>query len=90
MIAAIFLIFVAALAACHLALISDLLMVTIVLALLIVLVATEPDFGECDERRAKSKPVLTTSSPDKFPAASGIFAASRVAALFGNLTCRPE
>ncbi len=41
--AAIFLTFVAALTACRLALISDLLMVAIVLALLIVLVTTEPD-----------------------------------------------
>jgi hypothetical protein len=42
MIAAIFLTFVAAVVACHLAWISDLLMVTIVLALLIVLIATDP------------------------------------------------
>jgi hypothetical protein len=49
MIATIFLTFVAALVACHLALISDLLMVTIVLALLIVLVATEPDSSECGQ-----------------------------------------
>lgn len=77
MIAAIFLTFVAALVACHLALISDLLMVTIVLALLIVLVATEPDPSECDQPHAKSQSVLTKSSSDKFPAAPRIFAASR-------------
>jgi hypothetical protein len=43
MLAAILLAFAAALVACHLALISELLMVTIILALLIVLVATDPD-----------------------------------------------
>lgn len=45
MLAAILLAFAAALVACHLALISELLMVTIILALLIVLVATDPDPG---------------------------------------------
>jgi len=40
---ALFLAFLAALAACHLALISDLLTAVVVLALLVVLVATEPD-----------------------------------------------
>jgi hypothetical protein len=75
--AAIFLTFVAALTACRLALISDLLMVAIVLALLIVLVTTEPDSSECDQPRARRKSVPTTSSPDKFPAVSGIFAATR-------------
>ena len=45
MLAAILLAFAAALVACHLALISELLMVTIILALLIVLVATEPNPG---------------------------------------------
>jgi hypothetical protein len=73
----IFLTLVATLVACQLALISDLLMVTIVLALLIVLVTTEPDSGECDQPRAKSKSVLTTPSLDKFPAAPVIFAATR-------------
>jgi hypothetical protein len=77
MIAAIFLTFVAALVACHLAWISDLLMVTIVLALLIVLVATEPDSSECYQPRTKRQSILTTSSPDKFPAAARILAASR-------------
>ena len=43
MLAAILLAFAAALVAWHLALISELLMVTIILALLIVLVATDPD-----------------------------------------------
>jgi hypothetical protein len=45
MLAAILLAFAAALVACHLALISELLMVTIILVLLIVLVATDPDPG---------------------------------------------
>jgi hypothetical protein len=77
MLAAIFLTLVAALIACHLALISDLLMVTIVLALLVVLIANELDSSECDQLRTKSPSVLTTASPDKFPAAARIFAASR-------------
>jgi hypothetical protein len=77
MIAAIFLTFVAALVACHLAWISDLLMVTIVFTLLIVLIGTEPDPGECDQPRTKRPSVLTRSSPDKFPAAARILAASR-------------
>lgn len=51
MIATIFLTFAAALVACHLALISDLLMATIVLALFIVLVTTEPDSGQCEQPR---------------------------------------
>ena len=75
--ATIFLTFATALAANQLDLISDLLMVTIVLALLIVLVTTEPDPSECDQPRAKRESVPTTSSPDKFPAAPGIFAATR-------------
>ncbi len=45
MLAAILLAFAAALVACHLALISELLMVPIILALLTVLVATDPDPG---------------------------------------------
>ena len=72
--ATIFLTFVATLVACQLALISDLLMVTIVLALLIVLITTEPDPSECDQPRAKSKSVPITSVPDKFLKASEIFA----------------
>ena len=52
--ATIFLTFVSTLVACRLALISDLLMVTIVLALLIVLVTTEPDSSECDQPRAQN------------------------------------
>ena len=76
MIAAIFLTLVAALVACHLAWISDLVMVTIILALLIVFVATEPESGECDQPRTKSPSVLPTSSPGKFPAAARMFAAS--------------
>ena len=72
----IFLTFVATLVACQLALISDLLMVTIVLALLIVLVTTEPDSSECDQPRAKREPVPVKSASDKFPAASEIFAAT--------------
>jgi hypothetical protein len=75
--ATIFLTFVAALAACRLALISDLLMVAIVLALLIVLITTEPDSSECDQPRATRKTVPISSSPDKFPAALGLFAATR-------------
>jgi hypothetical protein len=75
--ATIFLTFVTTLVACRLALISDLLMVTIVLALLIVLVTTEPDSSECDQPHAKRESVPTTSSPDTFPAAPGIFAATR-------------
>ena len=74
--ATIFLTFVATLVACQLALISDLLMVTIVLALLIVLIATEPASGEDDEPRAKRPPVPIPSSPEKYPAASEIFAAT--------------
>ncbi|MGA2446511.1 MAG: hypothetical protein ABSG50_13900 [Opitutaceae bacterium] len=75
--ATIFLTFVATLAAGRLALISDLPMVTIVLALLIVLVTTEPDPGESDQPCAKRKSVLTASVPEKFPAAPEIFAATR-------------
>lgn len=76
--ATIFLTFAAALTACRLALISDLLMVAIVLALLIVLITTEPDSSECVQPRAKRKPVPISSSPDKFPAAPVIFAATRL------------
>jgi hypothetical protein len=75
--ATIFLTFVAAAVACQLALISDLLMVTIVLALLIVLVTTEPDSCECDQPRAEPKPVPIIASPDKFPVTPGLFAATR-------------
>jgi hypothetical protein len=77
MIAAIFLIFVAALVACHMAFISDLLMVTIVLALLIVLVVTEPGSSEGEQALTRSQSVLAQSSPERFPAAPRIFAASR-------------
>jgi hypothetical protein len=45
MLASIILAFVAALAACHLAWISDLVTITIVLALLVVLVATDSEPG---------------------------------------------
>ena len=69
--------FVAALIACQLALISDLLLVTIILALLIVLVATEPEPGECRQPRTTSASFLSTSFTVDSPAASGIFAASR-------------
>jgi hypothetical protein len=72
----IFLTFVATVVASQLAMISDLLLVTIVLALLIVLVTTEPVAGECDEPRAKRQPVPIPSSPEKFPATSEIFAAT--------------
>jgi hypothetical protein len=72
----IFLTFVATLVASQLAMISDLLLVTIVLALLIVLVTTEPVSGECDEPRAKRRSVPIPSSPEKFPATSEIFAAT--------------
>ena len=74
--ATIFLTFATAMAANQLDLISDLLMVTIVLALLIVLVTTEPDSNECDQPRAKREPVPVKSASDKFPAASEIFAAT--------------
>jgi len=74
--ATIFLTFATAMAANQLDLISDLLMVTIVLALLIVLVTTEPDSSECDQPRAKREPVPVKSASDKFPAASEIFAAT--------------
>jgi hypothetical protein len=74
--ATIFLTFATALAANQLDLISDLLMVTIVLALLIVLVTTEPDPSECDQPRAKREPVPVKSASDKFPATSEIFAAT--------------
>ena len=73
----IFLTFVATVVASQLAMISDLLLVTIVLALLIVLVTTEPASGECDEPRAKRKPVPIPSSPDTFPAAAELFTATR-------------
>ena len=75
--ATIFLTFVATLVACQLALISDLLMVTIVLALLIVLITTEPDSNECDPPRTTRKSVPIISSSDKFLAALGILAATR-------------
>ena len=74
--ATIFLTFATAMAANQLDLISDLLMVTIVLALLIVLVTTEPDSSECDQPRAKREPVPVKSVSDKFPATSEIFAAT--------------
>ena len=74
--ATIFLTFVATVVASQLAMISDLLLVTIVLALLIVLVTTEPASGECDEPRAKREPVPVKSTSDKFPATSEIFAAT--------------
>ena len=68
--------FAAALVACHLALISDLLLATIILALLVVLVSTESNAGECDPPRTQSPSVLTTASAEKPPAASRIPAAS--------------
>ena len=68
--------FAAALVACHLALISDLLMVIIILVLLVVLVSTESNAGECDQPRTQSPSVLTTLSAEKPPAASRIPAAS--------------
>jgi hypothetical protein len=74
--ATIFLTFATAVAANQLDLISDLLMVTIVLALLIVLVTTEPASGECDEPHAKREPVPVKATSDKFPATSEIFAAT--------------
>ena len=62
MIAAIVLAFVAALYACHLALISDLMLAGIVLALLTVLIATEPEPGECVPPRIRRPTVSPTSS----------------------------
>ena len=53
MIPAIVLAFLAALYACHLALISDLLLAGVVLGLLTVLIATEPETGECEAPHAR-------------------------------------
>jgi hypothetical protein len=68
--------FAAALVACHVALISDLLMVIIILALLVVLVSTESNAGECDQQRTQGPSLLTTPTSEKPPAASRIPAAS--------------
>jgi hypothetical protein len=75
--AAILLALVAAVVACHFALISDLLMAIIVLTLIVVLVSTDPDYGECAQPRAQSQFVLPTSFADESIAARSVFAASR-------------
>ena len=62
MIAAIVLAFLAALYACHLALISDLLLAGIVLALLTVLTATEPEPGERNPPPTRRRTRPSTSS----------------------------
>jgi hypothetical protein len=69
--------FAATLVACQLALISDLLLAVIILALLVVLVTTESNAGECDQPPTPGPSVLAMPSAEKPPAASRIPAASQ-------------
>lgn len=62
MIPAIVLALLAALYACHLTLISDLLLAGVVLALLTVLIATEPEPGEGGPPHTRRQTVSSTSS----------------------------
>ena len=77
----------AALVACHLALISDLLLAVIILALLVVLVATESNAGECDQPHTESPSVQTTLPAEEVSAAARVPVASRRWPL-GSSRCR--